>query len=71
MSLAKAGVLYIVTIITTGEGEKEMSKQFSDHVTSTILMILTKFSGNPEGQVLEKVDRNVTSGVILDLGLQG
>lgn len=39
-----------VPIITTGQGEKEMCKQLSDHVKSTILMVLTGFSGNPWGQ---------------------
>lgn len=32
-------------------------------------MVLTKFSGNPGGKVLEKVDGNVTSEVIHDVGL--
>lgn len=52
----KVGVSHIVTIVTTGEGEKQMCKQFSDHVKSTILVILTKFSGNPRAKLQEKVE---------------
>lgn len=52
----KVGVSHIVTIITTGEGKKEMCKQFSDHVKSTILVILTKLSGNPRAKLQEKAE---------------
>lgn len=41
----KVGVSHIATIIIKGEGEKEMCKQFGDHVKSTILVILTKYLG--------------------------
>ena len=52
----KVGVSHIVTIITTGEGEKEMCKQFSDQVKSTILVILRILSGNPRAKLQEKAE---------------
>lgn len=49
-----------MTVITRGEEEKEMCKQFSDCVKSTILMILLKFFVNPGSNQLKKVGGKVT-----------
>lgn len=58
-----------MTITATGQGKQETCKQFSDHVKSAILMVKTRFSGNPGEQAPDKVDGNVMSEVIFGLGL--